>query len=63
MIKYSKVRVVLYNFNLPKAPLGDTPLNLVFLNTLQEVELFRYFNLSIVRLEGILVARIVAVSQ
>ena len=51
MIKYSKV--VLYNFNLLKAPLGDMPLNSVFLNTLQEVELFGYFNISIVRLEGI----------
>ena len=36
-----------------KAPLRDTPLNSLFLDTLQGVELYGYFNLYIVRLEGI----------
>ena len=36
-----------------KAPLRDTPLNSLFLDTLHEVELFGYFSLSVVRLEGI----------
>ena len=52
MLPFSEIRTEVLGSSV-KAPLKNTPLNSLFLDTLQEVELFGFLSLSMVQLEGI----------